>query len=152
MSLIFPYTTFPTPNPIWTLHGRAGRPRPTIFVAIVGPHGTAVEKGLLDVGADDTVFSDVLASHIGIDLSQAPTGAGAGVGLASAVTLRFAEATLRISDGKENREWPARVGFTSTPLHRPLLGYAGFLQYFTATFHGDREVAELTVNASYPGK
>ena len=34
---------------------------------------------------------------------------------------------------------------------RPLIGFAGFLQFFTATFHGDREQVELTVNALYPG-
>ncbi len=48
---------------------------------------------------------------------------------------RFAEVMLRISDGRENRDWPARVGFTAAPLHRPLLGFAG-----------------LTVNAANPGK
>jgi hypothetical protein len=152
MSLLFPYTTFPTPNPIWTLHGRQGRPRPVIFVAVIGPHGTAVEKALLDIGADDTVFSDLVATHIGIDLSHSPTGGASGVGPMSAVVLRYAEVVLRISDGKEHREWSARVGFTSAPLHRPLLGYAGFLQFFTATFHGDREIAELAVNAGYQGK
>ena len=152
MSLIFPYTTFPTPYPIWTLHGRQGRPRPVIFVAVIGPGGTAVEKGLLDTGADDTVFPDLVASDIGIDLSQAPTGGASGVGPTAPVVLRFAEVVLRISDGREHREWPARVGFTSAPLHRPLLGFAGFLQFFTATFHGDRELAELTVNGVYPGK
>jgi hypothetical protein len=152
MSLIFPYTTFPTPNPICTLHGRQSRPRPVIFVAVIGPNGTSVEKGLLDVGADDTVFPDLVATDVGIDLSQAPTGGASGVGPMSAVVLRYAEVMLRISDGHEHREWPARVGFTSAPLHRPLLGFAGFLQFFSATFHGDREIAELTVNGSYPGK
>jgi hypothetical protein len=152
MSLFFPYTTYPTPNPIWTLHGRKGRPRPVIFVGVIGPNGTAVEKGLLDIGADDTVFPDLVATDIGIDLSQAPTGGASGVGLMSAVVLRYTEVVLRISDGQEHREWPARVGFTSALLHRPLLGYAGFLQFFTANFHGDRELAELTVNNAYPGK
>jgi hypothetical protein len=74
MSLIFPYTIFPTLKPIWTLHGRQSRPRPVIFVAVIGPTGTAVEKGLLDIGADDTVFPDLVATDIGIDLSQALTG------------------------------------------------------------------------------
>ena len=123
-----------------------------IFLAVIGPSATTVERGLLDSGADDTVFPDWVATDIGIDLSQAPTGGASGVGSLSAVVLRYAEVLLRISDGQEFREWPARVGFTSAPLHRPLLGYAGFLQFFTANFHGDRELAELTVNAAYPGK
>ncbi|MCI0680511.1 MAG: hypothetical protein L0Y71_00285 [Gemmataceae bacterium] len=94
MSLIFPYTTFATPHPIWTLHGRQGRPRPVIFIAVVGPNGTAVEKGLLDSDADDTVFPDVVAADIGIDLSQAPTGGASGVGSTAAVVLRYAEVVL----------------------------------------------------------
>ena len=36
-------------------------------------------------------------------------------------------------------------------LQSPLLGFAGFLQFFTATFRGDREEIELTVNSLYPG-
>jgi hypothetical protein len=32
-----------------------------------------------------------------------------------------------------------------------LLGFAGFLQFFTATFRGDREEVELAVNVLYPG-
>jgi hypothetical protein len=152
MSLLFPYTTFPARNPIWTLQGRHNRPRPMIFVAVIGPNGTSVERGLLDIGADDTVFPELVATDIGIDLSKAPTGRASGVGPMSAVALRYAEVVLRISDGQEHREWPARVGFTSAALHQPLLGFAGFLQFFTATFRGDLEKVELTINAAYPGK
>jgi hypothetical protein len=65
--------------------------------------------------------------------------------------VRYAEVTLRIADNQEQREWKAWVGFTAARLRQPLLGYAGFLQYFTATFHGDREEVELTVNPTYPG-
>jgi hypothetical protein len=32
-----------------------------------------------------------------------------------------------------------------------LYGFAGFLQFFTAKFEGDREEVELTVNSLYPG-
>jgi hypothetical protein len=60
--------------------------------------------------------------------------------------------TLRISDGIEFREWTATVGFVQTRLRHSLLGFAGFLQYFTATFHGDREEVELVVNSLYHGK
>jgi hypothetical protein len=66
--------------------------------------------------------------------------------------VRYASVTLRITDGVEFREWPAVVGFASGNLTRPLLGFAGFLQFFTATFHGDREEVELTVNPLYPGR
>jgi hypothetical protein len=81
---------------------------------------------------------------------QNSLGGGSGVGLAAA-PIRYAEVTLRVTDGREFREWRARVGFTSAPLKRALLGFAGFLQFFTATFHGDREEVELAVNSLYPG-
>ena len=65
--------------------------------------------------------------------------------------MRLAQVTLRIADNNEQREWRAWVAFTSATMRQPLLGFAGFLQYFTAAFHGDREEVELTVNGLYPG-
>jgi hypothetical protein len=56
-----------------------------------------------------------------------------------------------LTDGIEYHEWPAWVGFVKG-LRRPLLGFGGFLQFFTATFHGDDEFVELAVNRLYPGK
>jgi hypothetical protein len=59
--------------------------------------------------------------------------------------------TLRLFDGVERREWPAWVGFTPARLKQPLLGIAGFLQFFETNLRGALEVAELTVNSLYPG-
>ena len=67
------------------------------------------------------------------------------------VSLRYAQVTLRITDGRERREWQAWVGFTGAKLQYSLLGFAGFLQFFDAVFRGAMEEAELTVNALYPG-
>jgi len=150
MSMIFPYKRFVGAYAIWPLHGRTERPRPTIDVTVMGSTGTSVELGLLDTGADDTVFPESLAAQLGIDLTNAPVRGGSGVGQVAA-PIRYAEVTLRVTDGREFREWRARVGFTSAPLKRALLGFAGFLQFFTATFHGDREEVELSVNSLYPG-
>ena len=71
---------------------------------------------------------------------------GGGTGL-----LRYAQVKLRLSDGREFREWPAWVGFTSATLFQPLLGFAGCLQFFHANFLGDQEAVELTVNTLYSG-
>jgi hypothetical protein len=90
-----------------------------------------------------------VASRIGIDLSTADIGEGSGVS-SGAAPLRYALVTLRVTDGHEFREWTGWVGFTSAPLRLPLLGFAGFLQFFTATFHGDREEVELTINTLFP--
>ncbi len=119
-------------------------------VTLIGPTGTHLDRALIDTGSDDTVFPEAVAARVGIDLTGAPSRTAAGVGRVPA-PLRYAEVTLRLTDGVEFREWRAWVGFTAAALRQPLLGYAGFLQFFTAVFDGEHEEVELTVNALYPG-
>jgi hypothetical protein len=104
----------------------------------------------LDSYADDTVFPELEAVRAGIDLGNAPVGTSAGIGQAP-VPVKYAQVTLRITDGKEFREWIAWVGFTPVLSNYALLGFAGCLQFFTATFYGDLEEVELNVNRLYPG-
>ena len=146
----FPYVRWATSQPIATLGGRRARPQPVIDLTIIGPKDTRLVKGLLDTGSDDTIFPDRLAADLGIDLTRAPAGVFRSV-IPGVASVRYAAVTLRLASHGERREWTALVGFTSVPLRRALLGYAGFLQYFTATFHGDREEVELAVNSLYPG-
>lgn len=87
---------------------------------------------------------------LGLDLTNAPIGTSSGVG-GMVFPVRFAQVELRLSDGLEFRTWPAVMGFTTAPMRRILLGIAHGLEFFTATFHGDRHEVELEVNASYPG-
>lgn len=58
---------------------------------------------------------------------------------------------MRILRSGERREWTGWVGFTPANLPYGLLGFSGFLQFFTATFRGDRDEVELTVNSLYAG-
>jgi hypothetical protein len=150
MSLRFPYRAERTSQPILTLGGRWVRPRPIVPITLVGPTGSWDTRGCLDTAADDTVFPEIFAAHIGLDLTGAPTRTLSGVGHAAAL-LRYAQIALRLTDGREQREWTAWVGFTAGKLKLPLLGFAGCLQFFVASFHGDREQVELTVNSLYPG-
>jgi hypothetical protein len=150
MSLHFPYYRFQLGSPIWPLGGLTYRPQPLAHVTLLGPQGTRVRRAVLDTAADDTVFAAADAAAVGIDLTNAPVGQAQGVGRVPALLL-YAQVTLRMTDGVVFREWPARVGFTAVPLIRPLLGYAGCLQFFAALFLGDQEEVELTVNSRYPG-
>ncbi len=150
MALQFPYRLFPLGRPIVSLGGRFSRPRPVVNVEIIGPTGGRNRRVLLDSGADDSVFPEALAGLLGVDLTQCPETIGSGIGGAP-VPLRYAEVKLRLTDGKELREWPATVGFTPSPLRLPVLGFAGCLQFFKATFFGDVEKVELEVNQLYPG-
>ena len=117
---------------------------------MIGPRGTWIDQALLDTGADDTVFHERTAHKIGLDLSNARQGLSTGIA-GRIAPVRYAEVTLRLTDGIEFREWPARVGFTQIPLRRALLGFAGVLQFFYALFDGEMEQVELTINANYPG-
>jgi hypothetical protein len=150
MSLQFRY------KPIWagrmlpSLGGRTVRPRPLIQIGLTGPTGTTARAGLFDTGADDVVFPDLLAVLVGIDLTAIPVSFMGRPG-GQNIPVRYVDVSLRLSDGREHRQWPATVAFTSAPLPYPLLGFAGFLRFFTATFRGDTEEVELAVNALYPG-
>jgi aspartyl protease len=150
MTMRFPYRLFPARQAVVSLGGRWVRPRPLVLVTLVGPSGVYVERALLDTAADDTVFPDAAAVTAGLDLTNAPAGEASGVG-AAPVVVRYAAVELRLTDGQESRRWPAWVGFTAARLKQPLLGFAGCLQFFGALFRGDREEAELEVNALYPG-
>lgn len=150
MTLRFAYQKFRTRRPLPSLRGRTERPRPIVPVSLVGPGGAVARDALLDTGADDTVFPLSAAAALGIDLSNAPTGSGSGAGLA-ALTFQYAEVTIRIASPSEFREWSGWVGFTSGQLRQPILGFAGFLEFFTASFHGDGEFVDLTVNGNYAG-
>ena len=121
-----------------------------IPVTLIVPTRTKLAIALLDTGAEDTVFPESYAMQLGIDLTNAPTGEGQGAS-GIPLSLRYVNLTLRIADNNEQREWPAIVAFAPLQNQLPLLGFAGFLQYFTACFHGDLEFVELTVNALYPG-
>jgi hypothetical protein len=149
MSLYFPYKLISLGHAVVPLGGRWVRPRPIFSVSLLGPIGVRAADSLLDSAADDTVFPEEFSADTGIDLSNAPEGFARGLGKGR-VRLKYAQATLRITDGREFREWPAWVGFASR-LKRPLLGFADFQQFFSIPLLGDREAVELTVTSLYPG-
>src|SRR3954447_18921604 len=138
MTMRFIYHRYRIGQPVISLDGRKERPRGVIPVTLIGPLTNYLQPSLLDTGADDTVFPEWLAAKIGVDLTNAPTATLGGVG-ASLGVLHFAKVTFRIADNQERREWRGWAGFTSASMRHPMLGYAGFLQFFSAHFHGDRE-------------
>jgi hypothetical protein len=146
----FSYARLRMRQPVVSLGGRRERPRPLVPITALGRAGVYLEQAILDTGADDTIFHESVAAKLGIDLTASPQGLAAGVGGAP-VVVRYAEVTLRLADNLERREWRAWVGFTPVNLRRPLLGFAGCLQFFDAQFFGQREEVELIINSLYPG-
>lgn len=131
--------------------GGRQRPRPVTAVGVTGPTGFLPRDCLLDTGADDTIFPEPVAIRTGVDLTTAPALtinlAGRGP-----VSCQFAPVQLRLSDGIETYEWTAIVGFAPVTLTFPLLGYAGFFEYFDVDFRGAAREAIITPAATFPGR
>lgn len=146
----FPYPSITVQGPRLTLGGGNIRHRPIIAVRITGPGNFTVRDALIDTGADETIFEEWIAARIGVDLSQAPVETVSLVGRPQS-PCRYATVELLVTDIQETYRWPALVGFVPARLPYQILGHAGFLQFFEATFRGtDREVI-LTPNRSFPG-
>jgi hypothetical protein len=147
----FPYLVGRARTPQPSLGGSLLRPRPIAAVRILGPSSSFLRDSLLDTGADDTIFPEWVAAVIGLDLTHAETR---DIGLVGRRPLpcRYSPVRLRISAGpRATYEWPAVVGFVALPIRRPLLGFAGFFQFFDATFRGANQDVILTANRSFPG-
>jgi hypothetical protein len=145
----FRYKQIGVAQPVFSLGGRTTRPRPLLFISVTGPTSTKALEARVDSGSDETLCGENVANQIGVDLTHAPveTAFAANQGI---MKVRMAQVTLRISDGIEFREWPAKVGFVAG-LRKSVLGFGGFLQFFKTTLHGDDELVELEVNRLYPG-
>ena len=154
MEFRFPFLLKAIPRPAISLPGRLFRPRPLIPVTVINAQSglSRTYHGLLDTGADDTVFEDETARALGIDLTNAPTGT-AQAATGQIVTLRYAEVFLQLTneDG-EVLEWRATVAFAPKRGTHPLLGFAGFLQFFDTTFLGEAEEVTLTPNGLIPSQ
>jgi hypothetical protein len=142
--MIVRYTPCLVRSPVPALGGATILPRPLLAVRITGPTGSRLRDGLLDTGADETILDPSVAPLIGVDLSHALQREINLVGRGRFI-CRYAPVQLCITDGiSETYEWDTVVGFAPFPVLRGLLGFAGFLQYFDASFRGaDREVTLL---------
>jgi hypothetical protein len=154
MEFQFPFSAIAIPRPVISLQGRKVRPRPMIPFVVINPRTGACRsyRGLLDTGADDTVFQDETAVALGIDLTNAPTGTVQGA-TGQTMTVRYAEVFLQIANDEDaGLEWRATVAFAPKRGTHPILGFAGFLQFFDTTFHGELEEVTLIPSGNLPRK
>jgi hypothetical protein len=139
-----------TPQP--SLRGALIRYRPIMAVRVSGPGGAWIVDSLLDSGSDDTIFPEWIAPMVGIDLNLAAALDIHLAGRGKPIRCRYHVATLRITDGKqETLQWGTMIGFVAVPLKCPLLGHAGFLEYFDVTFQGADHFVDLSANWAFPG-
>ena len=146
----FPSLVLPTSRPIPSLTQATVRHRPSVPVRISGPTGSWLMDCSLDCGTDDTIFPRWLADKLGVDLTNAEAGEARPMGTSS-VPYCYAKVALRLTDGQEVCEWEAVVGFVTVPLRWPILGHAGFLQFFDVELLGQRQEVKIRPNPSFPG-
>ena len=147
----FPYLPLPTRGPVASLGGAQIRYRPIVAVRLFGPQGSRLFDGCLDCASDDTIFPRFLARSLGIDLTGAVPGEArpvSGVVIPYLLTL----VSLRVTDGLEQCDWQAIVGFADLPLRWALLGHASFLDFFDSELLGAKREAVLNPNARFPGQ
>lgn len=122
--------------------------RPVITIRIAGPQAAARWDALVDTGADETLLPLSLSQLLGVDLDGRPTSQAAGIS-GDKLTIYYGEVALQISSGNETVEWRDMVGFVefeNADDEVIVLGHGACLDYFTATFDGER--AELTLQAN----
>jgi hypothetical protein len=127
--------------------------RPEVTIDVIGARRMQSLQALVDTGSDETVFPASLATTIGVQLDRASAGQASAVG-GHVVQLVPGAVTLQIALDGRNYRWQAMIGFLEVAQPEDevaLLGYAGFLEFFRATFDSQSHELELTPNDRFPG-
>jgi hypothetical protein len=120
--------------------------RPFADVRVVGVAGDAFVRVLIDTGADHTLLPMSVADLVGAELFHDNRDAARGVG-GQEVAIIPGRVQLELISNEDSFAWNAVIGFAefaSPDDECSLLGYAGCLELFTATFDGVARVVELT--------
>jgi hypothetical protein len=146
--MIFPYIQYTLEPTAAIPNGKIGRPR--IPIRNFGRNRPLRVFGLVDTGADHVFLSAALAKRLGMVLGDPAETAFAAGGHRSDVWPGFVE--LEVAQGSEAYRWRANIGFLAGDDDPPIayLGQAGFLEYFTADFDGERQTVELIPNKTLP--
>jgi hypothetical protein len=141
--MLYTVPWFRAKPPAPSLGGGTRRYKPVITISVGGPRARQVRQILADTGADDVVFPDILASHLGIDLSLATPGSSFVASGSQPIPVLFAPVVLTLDDGKESCRWRAVVGFAPLRSAYGLFGIAGGLEHFRTTLDGGNHSLEL---------
>ena len=114
--------------------------RPVIPVRFVGPKAVRDVYALLDTGADESYITESMANKLGvIPLSNSTSVVQSASGKMS---IDYGHIVVEIADDTEVLSFPLIVGIVSEDWSEAILGHAGFLEHFDATFsYIDRQVA-----------
>lgn len=126
--------------------------RPEILVGVEGPKRIELVVGLVDTGADYSLLPTSLAASIGVELRPAQGSSVVGVA-GHSLGAQVGEVTFILEDGETTLVWTALALFAdAVNVRSSIVGRAGFLEFFTATFDGERSLATLEPNGRFPGE
>jgi hypothetical protein len=125
--------------------------RPFVPMSVIGPTGRSryFNRALVDPGSDDTIFPIAIVRPLAVPLR--PSTGHTLRWRGQVYQLRFGDVQLQMADDTTTYRWPATIAFSDAPIPYRLLGYAGCLQFFDATFRGADHTVELEPNRAYPG-
>lgn len=126
--------------------------RSVIPIVIDGPNGAMEIWALVDTGADHTVLPRFVAEQLAIPLHQDPTVTATAYG-GTPIPLSVGIATLSLSTQGKTVSWTDEFAFHESAdgeNETAVVGHAGFLNYFTATFDGQAGQLTLIPNSDLP--
>lgn len=128
--MIFPY---------WEVR-REGELRylPLVPLTVFGPAGDVNILGLVDSGAEHSVFGLDVARRLKVRLDNAPSVLIVGVGGQESPAF-LTEISLKLG----RYQWRGPAVFSAAVDERAILGQGGFFQFFTVTFRRNKLQMEI---------
>lgn len=125
--------------------------RPLIPVKVRTSSGVVLHyhRALLDSGSQDTLLPLDAAIFAGISLF--PDAGHIVRWRGTAYPLRFGRVEFQIEEAGMECRWSATIAFAAMLMPYPILGVAGFLEYFDTNFRGADHLLELFPNRNFPG-
>lgn len=126
--------------------------RPMVRVRVVGLTRDASFWALLDTGADETILPMPIGLAIGAMMYPSSTWTMGGLA-GQTVEATLGDVQFEVGQRRTIYQWKARVGFVSFPTPEDevaILGHAGFLNFFTASFDSVKRELKMKPNANFP--